>query len=579
MDAGVKRTTRSVHKCKPQHDSERLISDTHQPEAVTCEMQSKDVLFHQWKKGEFICAKTQQPAMNGLEDFFKLRQGLLENAAGTIDEQAMESLQRILSSDLLGKEPVNVVLGPKDERNPDRQKHFQSKSLHVPLSYVMRSNSTKAVECSSKPSQVIFKDLAKCRERSRMDKGSSFKGKQLDFFELVKEQLQQKDLENQHLVHLLLVKQEELQDVTEMFKQKEKEALLTSEKLKCEERRNVEITARFEHTCDDVRKELSEAKSDNKKLTKQLKALLEKYERLKTRANAVKDRLDVELEEKRGSQKTLKGLKQVTQELLAKQKHLEEQRDATAKDLCLCKETLQMMEKEHKRNVSVNQRLDEELSALRTESANLRDHLCKTQEKNKELIQLARDKESDKAKNAKESRDAIEKLNAELKKCQTEKATMHEQVEVIKRESQLIHNKQRVEMLQLEEQQNACQQQSEVLRREGHTLMEMVKKLKMEKRNLADELESVQKGKTVMEMASMKEGERLKEAVRLLERERTVLLAEMEDLRNDYLGISDRITQKMGNMGASDPPMTMTSKHQRKTQKKLCPSDDGKITF
>ncbi|KAI7806055.1 myosin heavy chain, embryonic smooth muscle isoform [Triplophysa rosa] len=585
MDPGVKQTRRSVHKCKPDsvqtlQDSERPISDksdTFQPEAINCEMQSndKEILFSQSQKGqEFICAKTQQAGVDSLEGFFKVRQSLLQNAAGTIDEQAMESLHRILSADLLNKEAMSIH-GPKYERNPDQQKHFQSKSLRMPFSYMIRSNSTR--ECSSKPSPVILKDIAKCRERSRIDKGSSsFKGKQPDFFEVVKEQLQQKDLENQHLIHLLLVKQEELKDMMEICKQKEKETLLTAEKLKCEEQKNTKITAKFEHSCEDMRKELSEAKSDNRKLTKQLKALLEKYERLKIRANAVKDQLNVELEEKRSSQKTLKGLHQATQELLTKQKHLEEQRDAVAKDLGLCKETLQMMDEEHKRNLSINRRLEEELSALRTESANLRDHLCKTQEKNKDLIQLARSKEADKVKNVKESRDAIEKLNAELKKCQTEKDKVHQQVEAIKQESNLIHNKQRVDMLQLEEQQKARQQQSDGLRRQCETLMEMVNKLKMEKQILSDKLETVHQEKTATKMASMKEGERLKEAVRLLEGERKVLFAEMEDLRNDYVGISDRIAQKIGNMGAADPPLTitdMTSNQQRKTRKK-CPTDD-----
>lgn len=588
MDPGIKQTRGSVHKCKPdsvqtQQDLERPISDksdTHQSEAINCEMQSndKEILFSQLKKGqEFICAKTQQAGVDSLEGFFKVRQSLLQNAAGTIDERAMESLQRILSADLLGKEAMSVH-GPKYERN--QQKHVQSKSVHVPFSCMIQSNSTR--ECSSKSSQVILKDIAKCRERSRIDKGaSSLKGKQPDFFDVVKEQLQQKDLENQHLIHLLLVKQEELKDLMEICKQKEKETLLTVEKLKSEEQKNAKITARFEQTCEDMRKELSEAKSDNRKFTKQLKALLEKYERLKIRANAVKDQLNLELEEKKSSQKTLKGLQQATRELLTKQKHLEKQRDAAAKDLGLCKETLQMMDEEHKRNKSINRRHEEELSALRTESANLRDHLCKTQEKNKELIQLAHSKEADKEKNVRESRDVIEKLSGELKTCQTEKDKVHQQVEAIKQESKLIHNKQRVEMLQLQEEQKACQQQSDALRRQCESLMEMVSKLKIEKQMLSDKLETVHKEKTVTEMASMKEGERLKEAIRLLEGERKVLLVEMEDLRNDYVGVSDRIAQKMGNMGAGDPPMIITditSNQQRKTRKKR-PTDDGMISF
>ncbi len=89
----------------------------------------------------------------------------------------------------------------------------------------------------------------------------------------------------------------------------------------------------------------------------------------------------------------------MSQELLNKQKLLEEQRDVADRELALCKE---MMDAEHKKNISIHQRLKEEISASRSESANLREHLRKAQEKNKELIQSTRSKESDNEKNVKE---------------------------------------------------------------------------------------------------------------------------------------------------------------------------------
>ncbi|XP_055026085.2 uncharacterized protein cccdc110 [Misgurnus anguillicaudatus] len=589
MDPSVKRTRRSAYKCKPdgvqtQPNLERPLSDKmdiHQPESIDGEMQlnDKEILLGRWKEGqELICAETQQATADSLENrFFKVRQSLLRETAGIdedFNEQTMKSLQRIISGQgLLRKE---AAISAKHEGNLDQQTHFQMdhNTLHLPFDYFIRSNSTRSVKCSSNPSKVILKDSSKCREKSRIEKSLSFKGKHLDFFEVVKEQLQQKDLENQHLVRLLMMKQRELKDTMEISKQKEKETQLIAEKLKCEEQKNTEITKKFDRTCEDMREELSEAKSNIKSSAKQLKALLDKYERLKTRANAVKDQLKVELDEKKSSQKTLKRLKQLTQELINKQKHLEDERDATAKDLSLCRETLQMMDAEHKKNISIKQRLEEELTATRIESENLKDHLFKTQEKNKGLIQLARSKESDKEKSLKESQDMIEKLNAELKKCQME---AHQQVEAMKNESQQIHNKQKVEILHLQEQQKACLQQSDALRGECETYMGMVKKLKMEKQVITEKLESIHKEKIVMEMASTKEGERLKEAIRLLERERKVLLEEMEDLRNDYLGISDRIAQKMGYVDKADPPMTITditSNHHRRAQKKLSPTDD-----
>ncbi|XP_052429342.1 golgin subfamily A member 6-like protein 22 [Carassius gibelio] len=587
MDPDVKQTRRCVHKCKldriqdTQQDWDRPAPDkldTHQPEAISSEMQSndKELLFSRWKKGKHLAAKSKHAAVDTIENrFLKVRQSLLrntnENVSQDFNEQAIESLQTILAgADLLQKEEATMsVLGSKYDF------HMDHKALHLPFGYFIKSNSTRSVERSSNPSKAVLKEISKGRERSRADKSPSLKIKHLDFFEVVKEQLQQKDLENQHLVHLLLVKRQELKDMKETSKQKEKETQLITEKLKCEEQKNTEITTRFEQTSEDLKKELAEAKSNNKTSMKQLKALMEKYERLKTRANTMKDQLSVELSEKKSCQKSLRKLQQMSQELLTKQKLLEEQRDVADRDLALCKETLQMMDAEHKKNISIHQRLEEEISATRSESANLREHLRKAQEKNKELMQAARSKESDNKNNVKEFQEMIEKLNTELKNCKTERDQALQQVEAVKYESKLIHNKQRVEILQLQEQQKACLQQSDGLRRECETLMQMVSKLKRDQQVLTEKLESVHKEK----MASTKEGARLKEAIRLLEREREVLLAEMEDLRKDYLGLSDKITQKMVHMDAADPPMTITdiiTSHQRDAQK-FSHTDEGMI--
>ncbi len=588
MDQDVKQT-RCMHKCKldsiqdTQQDCDRPVPDklgSRQPEAITIhsEMQSndKEMLFSQWKKGKALPGKSQHAAVDMLENrFLKVQQSLLRNAKENVsqdfNEQAMDSLQRILAgADLPKKDEATMsILGSKYDSHMDH-------NLHLPFGYLIRSNSTRSVECSSNPSKAVLKEISKGRERSRADKSSSLKSKHLDFFEVVKEQLQQKDLENQHLVHLLLVKEQELKDVKETSKQKEKETQLITEKLKCEEQKNTKITTRFEQTTEDLKKELAEAKSNNKTSMKQLKALMEKYERLKTRANTMKDRLNVELNEKKSCQKSLRKLQQMSQELLNKQKLLEEQRDVADRELALCKE---MMDAEHKKNISIHQRLKEEISASRSESANLREHLRKAQEKNKELIQSTRSKESDNEKNVKEFQEVIEKLNAELENCKTERDKALQQVEAVKYDSKVIHNKQKVEIVQLQEQQKACLQQSDGLRRECQTLMEMEIKLKRDKQVLTEKLESAHKEKMVSEMASTKEVARLKEVIRLLEREREVLLAEMEDLRKDYVSLSDKIMQKMGHMDAADPPMTITditTNHQRNAQK-FSHADDGMI--
>ncbi|XDV49934.1 hypothetical protein PO909_019087, partial [Leuciscus waleckii] len=209
MDPNVKRTRRSVHKCKfdgiqdAQQGLDRPIPDklgSHQPGATSSEVQSNDMLFSGWKKGqELPCAKSQHASVDTLENrFLKVRQSLLQNTNGNVNqdfnEQTMESLHRILAgADLLKKEEATMsILGSKY----DLQMGSNSEALHIPFAYLIRSNSTRSVECSSNPPKVILKEISKSREKSRADKSSSFKGKHLDFFEVVKEQLQQKDLEN-----------------------------------------------------------------------------------------------------------------------------------------------------------------------------------------------------------------------------------------------------------------------------------------------------------------------------------------------------------------------------------------------
>ncbi len=93
-----------------------------------------------------------------------------------------------------------------------------------------------------------------------------------------------------------------------------------------------------------------------------------------------------------------------------------------------------------------------------------------------------------------------------MENCKTERDKALQQVEAVKYDSKVIHNKQKVEIVQLQEQQKACLQQSDGLRRECQTLMEMEIKLKRDKQVLTEKLESAHKEKMVSEMASTKEG-------------------------------------------------------------------------
>ncbi|TRY60776.1 hypothetical protein DNTS_032211 [Danionella cerebrum] len=474
-------------------------------------------------------------------------EGSVEQRVHKVKQQDMDFWERTLAGTDLKKEAPRIRSKYDFQMN-----HSYKKYVQLPTGYLIRSSSA---EYSSKPSKVLLKELSKSRGREKPDKRSP-----PDFFEVVKEQLQKKDLEHQHVVQLLLGEQQENRDLKQILKHKELESQLLSERLKCEQQKKTDITTRLDSACEGLKRELSEAKNYNKASTQQLKALVEKYERLKRRANALKRQLNVEINEKKSCQKSLTKLQSMTEELLMKQKLLEEQRDLGRRDLTLCQETLQMMNAERKTNVCNIQRLEEELLAIRGDSAKLREQLHKVSEKNKELTQVAHSSE----KNSQQLQETIEKLTADVEKIRTERSMAHQHVESLKSQSKQIENKQRVEILQLQDEQKALHLESHGMKRECNTLMELVSKLKKEKQDLMEKLESCRKEKIL----SCKEGDRLKEAIGLLQREREVLFAEMEDLRKDYLGLSDRITQRLSHMedGGTDPPLTITditTSHQR----------------
>ncbi len=132
------------------------------------------------------------------------------------------------------------------------------------------------------PSKAVLKEISKGREKKQNWQKFIFEEQNiLTSLKSWRNNCKQKDLENQTSCPFVVGQATRTERYEEMSKQKEKETQLITEKLKCEEQKNTEISTRFEQTSEDLKKELAEAKNNNKTSMKQLKALMEKYERLK----------------------------------------------------------------------------------------------------------------------------------------------------------------------------------------------------------------------------------------------------------------------------------------------------------
>ncbi|KAL6487250.1 hypothetical protein MHYP_G00038760 [Metynnis hypsauchen] len=498
------------------------------------------------------------------------------NVYHCFDEQTIELLQSILTTTKLKKDVGIHTLGPDAlaavslHASPDRNLDLENfkvdlnptKTFHLPHRRSVHTHvNSAAVKITQKASSQATSNTKSVKKDSvRSDWSLSFKGKQ-SFFEPLKEKLQQKELENQQIVRLLLKKHQELRDVKELLKLKEVEVQLIAEKLKCEEQKNFEVINRFKNVCEDLNKKLFIAKNHNESFAKQLKALLEKYERLKKHADTIKEQLLEEHAKKKSSQKTVKKIQRMAEELLMNQTLLEKQKDDTTRELSTCKKKMEKIEKEQKQHIRIVHRIEEEKSVIAAEYGALRDELQKTQEENKKLIEAVQSKEVEKRRseeNLQESQNVVKQLYAELDESKTQRESIYQQLDAMKKEMKLIHNRHKVERLQLQEQKQTSMKQCEDLKTECDTLNEVVLKLKKDKHMLKEELECHQKEKSKSETASKREGDRLREALSLLERERELLLDEMRDLRKDYFSLSDRITQRLGQLDQADAPMCIT---------------------
>ncbi|XP_026997954.1 coiled-coil domain-containing protein 110 [Tachysurus fulvidraco] len=482
-----------------------------------------------------------------------------------LDKETMELMQDILSRRELRDDDIGMyALGIKaltampPNGNDDIELENSQEDLnarrnsHPPNGFSDHSDVKTAVSISSG------------------EKVCDLKGTQPEFICVLKEKLQQKDRENQQIVHLLMLKHHELTEVTKL---RDTEAQLMTERLKYEEQKKFEMTKKFNHVFEDMQKQLSMSKSKNEHSIRQLWAILEKYERLKRRVDNIKKHLLEERTERKNCQKELKKTQHMTEELLMNQVLLEEQRDTAKQEYSEFKKNMNTMEEQHNNLVRTIQKLENERSSMRADYGNLKAQLSTTQEENQKLTQALHSKELEKTqaeKNAQESQKLVKQLHEKLKDCKMQRESAEEQQDTIKKELKLIHERYKVKTLQLQEQHKSCMELLEAKRTECEALSEDVSKLKKDKHAIQEELQCLQKEKEKSEIESKKEAERMRDAVSLLKHERKLLLDEMGDLRKDYFSLSDRITQRLEQLEQTDAPMYITdisSSHQFRAAK------------
>ncbi|XP_041922080.1 myosin heavy chain, embryonic smooth muscle isoform [Alosa sapidissima] len=393
--------------------------------------------------------------------------------------------------------------------------------------------------------------------------------------------LQQRDKQTNRAVQFLLMKQQDALEVSSLVKLREAEGIRLQEMLRMEQGRSAQLAAGFERVCEVLKSKLSLTESGNESLAGQLRALLEKYARLRKRATAAKRRLQGEVkdkeqiqrrleetkreleETKRELEETKRELEETKRELEAKQKReleakqkreLEEtkreleERDAALAELEDSRRKLQRAQEWREGVVREKLALEEEASALRSAVGRLTQQLGKSQRESKRLAKSVRSSDQEREASLKtlgELQDTVRSLHTKLEESGVERQAVMDQAEALKQEAESRHNRQRVEVLRLQEEHKGCVEREESLRREAGALVKLVSDLKQDKAELREEAEALRR--------EAGRAERLRDAVGTLENERLLLLAEMEVLRQDYVALSDRIAQRMAQLEQDEP--------------------------
>ncbi|KAG5831297.1 coiled-coil domain-containing protein 110 [Anguilla anguilla] len=418
---------------------------------------------------------------------------------------------------------------------------------------VFFSNFQHTIRSVSKNREKLLREL-ECSE----GRSSSVRQNHKDVNKVLEEKLKLKELELQQMVQLLLMMQQDLEEVRGQSDLKDTEIALLAEKLKLEGKQHKENTARFDNTCNSLRGKLLASKADNKTFVKQLRQLLEKYERLKKRASAAKKQSYNDRVDKECAEKTLKDAKQERENLNAEQNLLKKKEETAQRAVSELMEKLRSIENYCEKNVKDRGRLEDEASKMKKEMEHLRNQLQKAQNETLRLVKSMSSIESEKEaaiKQLLESKERVNIMELKLDEYRAERETKSLQIKEMRREAKRSQDKLRAELLLVQENYKACEKIAESMQEEIATLSKLVLDLKQDKQLLKEELENLRQDKKQLEHKSQQEGKRLKEVITLLGKERDLLQMELGDLRKDYLNMSDRIAERMGQLGQDETHM------------------------
>ncbi|XP_066549672.1 coiled-coil domain-containing protein 110 [Amia ocellicauda] len=422
------------------------------------------------------------------------------------------------------------------------------------------------LENENKVLRNILKDKEKLIshiERSTLEKTLSEDKLHRDAIKIFEKRLQMKDVEIQQNLQLLTEKEQELDEVRSQTEMKDTEIRSLEKMLKQEKKQNQETIANLEKACNSLKYSLLKAKIDQETVVKKLKHLLEKYAMVKKHARSANAQSLQNIAEKEHIMKLLDAAKQEKEKVCTEQGLLKEEKESALIALTDVKQEMSRMKQDCYRNLEDKERLQKVVSRMKDENITLQKELQDAQQEIQRVMDLMSIQKVEKEsymKELEESKKTIEKLQIKMDEYISEKECTSLQMLAMKRDADIIQNKLQQEIQQLQQEKNATEQAAKDLRRESEALTKLVADLKEDKCMLRRELDEVGQEKASLEAKSQnlhQVGDKLKDVFSVLQKERNALLAELCDLRKDYLNLSDRITERMNEICQEDSHMSI----------------------
>ncbi|XP_006630648.3 coiled-coil domain-containing protein 110 isoform X1 [Lepisosteus oculatus] len=452
---------------------------------------------------------------------------------------------------------VLLIALPKEK---DRVSEEQEKENEMESIFLSKIQSLKTTDSHADIKKLIIryklqdKELLTTNLKDSNDGMAPSEEKYKEVIKVFEERLQLKDREIQENKQLLIAREQKLEEITYRSELKDTEIRSLAETLQREKKQNLETLSNFEKTCSSWKDKFLEAKSEYETAVQKLKHQLEKYAKLKDFARSVREQAAQSSAEKGHFLKRLDAAKHELESLRNEQSLLKEEKEAALFALADLKEDMRHLRQDHSRTIEEKWRLEEMVSRMKDEIESLKKQLQNVKQETQRAVDVASIQESEKEsykKGVEELKDTVGELQKKIEDLITEKESTSIQMEVMKQEAEEIQNKLQEDIQHIKQEQETTERTAADLRKESDALNRFVVDLKEDKCMLKGELEEVLQEKYHLEAKFQdlnQEGDKLRGVISMLERERNVLLAELCDLRMDYLNLSDRIADRMKQM-------------------------------